>query len=96
DLDDALCLTFLFASLASSKFVPASRIHNCKRLQVHANPPTLCPPHPTPQSPTCPRPPPVLTCLALVPQREFHAYIARTRSLRKVFISIKGIYFQVP
>ncbi|KAL1521139.1 hypothetical protein AB1Y20_022693 [Prymnesium parvum] len=59
DLDDALCLTFLFASLASSKFVPGSRIQNCKRLQ-----------------------------------REFHSYVARTRSLRKVFISIKGIYYQ--
>ena len=33
DLDDALCLTFLFASLASSKYVPAARIQNCKRLQ---------------------------------------------------------------
>ena len=59
DLDDALCLTFLFASLASSKFVPAARIQNCKRLH-----------------------------------REFQSYIVRTRSLRKTFISIKGIYYQ--
>jgi len=59
DLDDALCLTFLFASLASSKYVPNSRIESAKRLQ-----------------------------------REFHAYVAHTCSLRKVFLSIKGIYYQ--
>ena len=59
DLDDALSLIFLFASLPSSKYVPAARIARCQQLR-----------------------------------REFHAYIARTRTLRKVFISIKGIYFQ--
>lgn len=25
---------------------------------------------------------------------EFQAYVARTRSLRKVFVSIKGFYYQ--
>ena len=59
DLDDALCLVFLFASLAPSKFVHASRVQACSRLR-----------------------------------REFYAYVARTRTLRKVFISIKGIYYQ--
>jgi len=59
DLDDTLCLVFLFASLAPSKFVHAARVSACARLR-----------------------------------REFLAYVARTHSLRHVFISIKGIYYQ--
>ena len=59
ELDDALCLVFLFASLSPSKYVPAARVNECARLR-----------------------------------REFLAYVARTRALRYVFISIKGIYYQ--
>eukprot|EP00316_Scyphosphaera_apsteinii_P019867 CAMPEP_0119336936 /NCGR_PEP_ID=MMETSP1333-20130426/92938_1 /TAXON_ID=418940 /ORGANISM="Scyphosphaera apsteinii, Strain RCC1455" /LENGTH=665 /DNA_ID=CAMNT_0007347873 /DNA_START=90 /DNA_END=2087 /DNA_ORIENTATION=+ len=59
ELDDALCLVHLFASLASSKFVPAERVHMCARLA-----------------------------------REFQAYIVHSRALRKVFVSIKGFYYQ--
>ena len=59
ELDDAICLVFLFASLSPSKFVHAPRIQACSRLR-----------------------------------REFLAYVARTRSLRAVFISIKGIYYK--
>ena len=59
ELDDALCLVVLFATLSPSKFVPAARVEACARIR-----------------------------------REFLAYVARTRSLRYVFISIKGIYYQ--
>eukprot|EP00325_Prymnesiales_sp_UTEX-LB-985_P007711 CAMPEP_0174711800 /NCGR_PEP_ID=MMETSP1094-20130205/13007_1 /TAXON_ID=156173 /ORGANISM="Chrysochromulina brevifilum, Strain UTEX LB 985" /LENGTH=724 /DNA_ID=CAMNT_0015910789 /DNA_START=66 /DNA_END=2245 /DNA_ORIENTATION=+ len=59
ELDDALCLVFLFATLSPSQFVHAPRIQSCARLK-----------------------------------REFLAYIARTKALRNVFISIKGIYYQ--
>ena len=34
ELDDALCLVFLFASLSPSKFVPASRVATCVRLRT--------------------------------------------------------------
>ena len=33
ELDDVLCLTFLFASLSPSKFVPAARVAACARLR---------------------------------------------------------------
>uniref|UniRef100_A0A7S4BWV3 Pescadillo homolog n=1 Tax=Chrysotila carterae TaxID=13221 RepID=A0A7S4BWV3_CHRCT len=59
ELDDALCLVHLFASIAPSQYVEASRVHNCNRLA-----------------------------------REFQAYVTQTRSLRKVFVSIKGFYYQ--
>lgn len=59
ELDDVLCLVFLFASLAPSKLVPATTVQACARLR-----------------------------------REFLAYVARTRALRKVFVSIKGIYYE--
>ena len=32
DLDDALCLIHLFASLSPSKFVPAARVQACTKL----------------------------------------------------------------
>ena len=59
ELDDVLCLVFLFASLSPSQYVPAARVEACSRLR-----------------------------------RELMAYVARTRALRYVFISIKGIYYQ--
>jgi len=59
DLDDALCLVHLFASLASSKFVPVARVANCCRLAS-----------------------------------EFQAYVVKMGCLHKVFVSIKGFYYQ--
>ncbi|KAI4120910.1 MAG: hypothetical protein LQ338_006683 [Usnochroma carphineum] len=59
DLDDALSLLFLFASLPSTSTVPPKTIALCQRL-----------------------------CL------EFEHYLITTHSLRKSFISIKGIYYQ--
>ncbi|GAA5897422.1 hypothetical protein JCM5296_004158 [Sporobolomyces johnsonii] len=59
DLDDALSLIVLFATLPASQTVPASIIANCARLAA-----------------------------------EWQLYVMRTKSLRKVFLSIKGIYFQ--
>ncbi|PIA15328.1 hypothetical protein COEREDRAFT_82084, partial [Coemansia reversa NRRL 1564] len=59
DLDDALCMVFLFASMPSVKRVPKQGIEECKRLAA-----------------------------------EFMHYVIFTHSLRKVFLSIKGIYYQ--
>ena len=59
DLDDALSLIFLFASLPSTSDVPPKTIALCQRL-----------------------------CL------EFEHYLIVTHSLRKTFLSIKGIYYQ--
>ncbi|KAJ6627237.1 Pescadillo N-terminus-domain-containing protein [Mycena sp. CBHHK59/15] len=59
DIDDALCMAFLFASLPSNSRLPPSLIENCSRLAV-----------------------------------EWQLYVMHTRSLRKTFLSIKGIYYQ--
>ncbi|KAF3387245.1 Pescadillo [Penicillium rolfsii] len=59
DLDDALSLLFLFASLPSSDHVPHKTIALCQR---------VC--------------------------HEFQHYLITTNSLRKSFLSIKGIYYQ--
>ena len=59
DIDDALCLISLFASLPSNDRVPSSLIQNCTKL---AN--------------------------------EWQLYVMNTHSLRKVFLSIKGVYYQ--
>lgn len=59
DLDDALSMLFLFASLPSSQHVPAKTISLCQR---------LC--------------------------HEFEHYVIVSHSLRKSFLSIKGIYYQ--
>ncbi|ORY51225.1 Pescadillo N-terminus-domain-containing protein [Leucosporidium creatinivorum] len=59
DLDDALSLIVLFASLPATTSIPASIITNCARLAA-----------------------------------QWQLYVMRTKSLRKVFLSIKGIYFQ--
>ena len=59
DLDDALSLLFLFASLPSTTTVSAKVIARCQR---------LC--------------------------HEFEHYLITTNSLRKSFLSIKGIYYQ--
>ncbi|PLB38712.1 mRNA-binding ribosome synthesis protein NOP7 [Aspergillus candidus] len=59
DLDDALSLLFLFASLPSTTHVPPKTIALCQR---------LC--------------------------HEFQHYLIATNSLRKTFLSIKGIYYQ--
>ncbi|KAJ7275345.1 Pescadillo N-terminus-domain-containing protein [Mycena haematopus] len=59
DIDDALCMVFLFASLPSNARLPASLTENCARLIA-----------------------------------EWQLYVMHTRSLRKTFLSIKGIYYQ--
>ncbi|KAH8120137.1 Pescadillo N-terminus-domain-containing protein [Phellopilus nigrolimitatus] len=59
DIDDALCLVSLFASLPSASQLPPSLIENCARLSA-----------------------------------EWQLYVMHTRGLRKVFLSIKGVYFQ--
>lgn len=59
DIDDALCLVSLFASLPSSEKLPPSLIENCARLAA-----------------------------------EWQLYIIQTHALRKVFLSIKGVYLQ--
>ncbi|KAN0100758.1 Pescadillo N-terminus domain containing protein [Tylopilus felleus] len=59
DIDDALCMIFLFASLPSNDRVSPSLIANCSRLAA-----------------------------------EWQLYVMHSRSLKKVFLSIKGIYYQ--
>ncbi|CAL1696035.1 unnamed protein product [Somion occarium] len=59
DIDDALCMIFLFASLPSDSKVSPSLIENCARLAA-----------------------------------EWQLYIMHTHALRKVFLSIKGVYYQ--
>lgn len=59
DIDDALCMINLFASLPSNSRVSHALIENCARLTA-----------------------------------EWQLYVMHTRSLRNVFLSIKGIYYQ--
>jgi len=59
DLDDALSMVFLFATLPQNDKITNEVVKKCKRLSV-----------------------------------EFQHYIVASNSLRKVFISIKGIYYQ--
>ncbi|KAI0757096.1 Pescadillo N-terminus-domain-containing protein [Daedaleopsis nitida] len=59
DIDDALCMIFLFASLPSDSKVSPTLIENCARLAA-----------------------------------EWQLYVMHTHSLRKVFLSIKGVYYQ--
>ncbi|KAJ2236557.1 mRNA-binding ribosome synthesis protein nop7 [Coemansia sp. RSA 1722] len=59
DLDDALCMVFLFATMPAKGPVNSKIIEECKRLSS-----------------------------------EFMHFVIYTHSLRKVFLSIKGIYYQ--
>ncbi|KAI0815167.1 Pescadillo N-terminus-domain-containing protein [Irpex lacteus] len=59
DIDDALCMIFLFASLPSSAKVAPDLVENCARLAA-----------------------------------EWQLYVIHTQALRKVFLSIKGVYYQ--
>lgn len=59
DLDDALCMCFLYANMTKNEQLPGQVIQYSRRLIS-----------------------------------EFMHYVIETRSLRKVFVSIKGIYFQ--
>ncbi|KAI9894925.1 MAG: mRNA-binding ribosome synthesis protein nop7 [Vezdaea aestivalis] len=59
DLDDPLCMLFLFSNLPSTDAVSSKTISKCEKL-----------------------------CL------EFQNYVIETNSLRKSFLSIKGIYYQ--
>ncbi|KAI8324330.1 hypothetical protein GQ54DRAFT_256668 [Martensiomyces pterosporus] len=59
DLDDALCMVFLFATMPTVQRVNSKAVEECKRLSA-----------------------------------EFMHYVIHSHSLRKVFLSIKGIYYQ--
>ncbi|RPD63039.1 hypothetical protein L227DRAFT_543798 [Lentinus tigrinus ALCF2SS1-6] len=59
DIDDALCMIFLFATLPSDSKISPSLIENCARLAA-----------------------------------EWQLYVMHTHALRKVFLSIKGVYYQ--
>ena len=59
DIDDALCMIFLFANLPATSRVSTALIDNCTRLAA-----------------------------------EWQLYIIHSHSLRKVFLSIKGVYYQ--
>ncbi|GLB36310.1 putative component of the NOP7 complex, which is required for maturation of the 25S and 5.8S ribosomal RNAs and formation of the 60S ribosome [Lyophyllum shimeji] len=59
DIDDALCMVSLFASLPSNSRLPPELIENCTRLSA-----------------------------------EWQLYVMHSRSLRKCFLSIKGVYYQ--
>lgn len=60
DLDDALCMIFLFATLPANDKIGSEMVQVSQKLAL-----------------------------------EFQNYIIMTNSLRKVFLSIKGIYYQV-
>ena len=59
DIDDALCMIFLFANLPATSRVSTALIDNCTRLAS-----------------------------------EWQLYILHSHPLRKVFLSIKGVYYQ--
>ncbi|KAJ1798898.1 mRNA-binding ribosome synthesis protein nop7, partial [Coemansia sp. RSA 2599] len=59
DMDDALCMVFLFATMPAKGSINSKAIEDCRRLSS-----------------------------------EFMHYVIHTHSLRKVFLSIKGIYYQ--
>ncbi|CAG8511920.1 10580_t:CDS:2 [Ambispora gerdemannii] len=59
DLDDALCMLFLFSTFPATDKIKNETVDNCRRLSS-----------------------------------EFQHYVMHTRSLRKTFLSIKGIYYQ--
>ncbi|KIY45408.1 hypothetical protein FISHEDRAFT_49307 [Fistulina hepatica ATCC 64428] len=59
DIDDALCMIFLFASLPANPRLPSSLTENCARLAA-----------------------------------EWQLYVMHSRSLRRSFLSIKGVYYQ--
>lgn len=59
DLDDALSMLFLFATMPVTDKISHDVVEDCQRLTA-----------------------------------EFQIYVMKSRSLRKVFFSIKGIYYQ--
>jgi pescadillo protein len=59
DLDDALSMLFLFATMPVTEKIKREVVEECQRLTA-----------------------------------EFQIYVMKSRSLRKVFFSIKGIYYQ--
>ena len=59
DLDDALSMVFLFATLPTDEKIANEHVRTCQRLSA-----------------------------------EFQHYVLVSRSLRKTFLSIKGIYYQ--
>ncbi|RXW24755.1 hypothetical protein EST38_g1054 [Candolleomyces aberdarensis] len=59
DIDDALCMIFLFSTLPSTARLPREIVENCFRLAA-----------------------------------EWQLYVMHSHSLRKAFLSIKGVYYQ--
>ena len=59
DMDDALCMIHLFASLPSQGRIIAEKTQSCAQLAAH-----------------------------------WQYYVSKSRCLSKVFISVKGVYFQ--
>ena len=59
DLDDALCMVFLFATLPVNRWLKDFMVERCSRLTS-----------------------------------EWMSFVIKSRSLRRVFCSIKGVYFQ--
>jgi len=59
DIDDALCMIFLFATLPSTARLPREIVDNCQKLAL-----------------------------------QWQLYVMHTQSLRKCFLSIKGVYYQ--
>ena len=59
DMDDALCMIHLFASLPSQGRVTVEKTASCQQLV-----------------------------------RQWQYYVARSKTMRKVFVSVKGVYFQ--
>lgn len=59
DIDDALCMVFLFSTLPSTARLPREIVENCFRLAA-----------------------------------EWQLYVMHSHSLRKAFLSIKGVYYQ--
>ncbi|TFK30579.1 pescadillo-family protein [Coprinopsis marcescibilis] len=59
DIDDALCMIFLFATLPSTARLPRDIVDNCAQLAM-----------------------------------QWQLYVMHSQSLRRVFLSIKGVYYQ--
>ena len=95
DVDDPLTMVHLFASLPAERAhgIPAERVQTARRRVAAASAARLC-------RQRCPRDAPDAVApgrrLACRLSLEFQAYVALTGGLRKAFISVKGIYFQVP
>ena len=92
DLDDSLSMLALFATMPTKQGIQARVVHNCRRLMGGFVVAVLCwvDLHVVSfSSMVC-----SMSCV-FFPSVEFMHYVVTARCLRKVFISIKGIYYQV-